>query len=105
MGPLLILIAAGGIVASVTFLGTTLYYRSQWLRARDVLDELRDRQLRATGSDESLQRAVEAIAIEVERVSESQRYIAKLLANNAGRSVPATPDRTDRQLREPTPVP
>lgn len=101
MGFLLLLLGAG---ASVTFLGTTLYYRSRWLRARDLLDALRDRQPRTPG-DESLQRSVDAIAIEVERVSESQRFIAKLLADRVGQPLRETPDRTGRKLREPTPVP
>lgn len=95
------------LAASVftTLAGTTLYYRSRWLRAREALDALRGRQPRVDDTGESLRQAVDAIAIEVERVSESQRFIAKLLANRADAVSQATPQRNPRRLRDTTPVP
>jgi hypothetical protein len=41
-----------------------------------------------------LEQAVEAIALEMERVGESQRFLTKLMAEQ----IPAHPDTTDRKL-------
>ena len=58
---------------------------SVWIRGRRLLNEERGRNEHA--SDRRLDRIeqiVEASAIEVERISESQRYLSKLLADRAG---------------------
>lgn len=98
---------ATAIAAGVftTLLSTALYYRSRWLRARNALDALRDAPPRVDLPGESLQHAVDAIAIEVERVSESQRFMAKLLAQRDEAFPQTVQERRARQLRDPTPVP
>jgi len=45
---------------------------------------------------ERMERAVESIAIEVERVSESQRFLTKLLADRERTALPAS-GRGDQQ--------
>jgi hypothetical protein len=98
-------VVAVAAAAFTTLFGATLYYRNRWLRARDALVELRNRQSSAGGSDESLMHAVDAIAVEVERVSESQRFIARLMAAEADKRSNASADKPNRQLRASTPVP
>ena len=44
----------------------------------------------ATARMERMERAVESIAIEVERVSESQRFLTKLLADRERTALPST---------------
>jgi len=58
---------------SVALLGATLRYRALWRAAQNKLDGMRDR-------EDTLMNAVDTIAVEVERVSESQRFLTKALA-------------------------
>lgn len=64
--------------------------------------ELRHAQPASSVSDDRMARlemAVESIALEVERISEGQRYTTKLLSEAAQRSAP----RLERQLTQDTP--
>jgi hypothetical protein len=64
--------------------------QGELLRRAGLLDADPDsrRRLGERSSTEDLERAVEAIAIEVERISEGQRFVTKLLAERA-RELPA----------------
>ena len=82
MPPGIVIIAVGAIVAGIVIVKTI---------AETVL-RLRDQNRRASNSvsssisDERIARieaAVEAIAIEVERISEGQRFTTKLLSENS----------------------
>jgi hypothetical protein len=57
------------------------------LTSRPELEELR-----------LLSQSVEAVAIEVERVAEAQRFVAKVLVERAEPKVPATPRRDVGQI-------
>lgn len=76
-------------VATCVFLGTTVLGVVAWVRAREralraeakldaVLGAARD-------GPSQLQAAVDAIAIEVERVSEGQRFVTNLLSDRKGK--------------------
>jgi hypothetical protein len=82
MPPGIVIVAVGGLVASIVIIRTI---------AETVL-RLRDQNRRASASvtssvsDERIARieaAVEAIAIEVERISEGQRFTTKLLSEQS----------------------
>ena len=45
----------------------------------------------ATGDGYRLEQAVEAMALEVERIAEGQRFVTKLLAERAAEKAPALP--------------
>jgi hypothetical protein len=75
------------LVTSCGLLVTTLGFAVAWVRSRERLlrfraeaAEIRD----ARGSDRAEQ-AVEAIAVEVERIGEQQRFLTKILTDNARR--------------------
>lgn len=103
----LLLLAGGGAL----FVGSI----SAWLGAhfgarRAVRKAFRDRieipSLVTEVRYDELSRSVDAIALEVERISEAQRYVAKLLAERVN-AVPITPTSVTTQamatvpLREP----
>lgn len=48
-----------------------------------------------------IEQAVEAVAIEVERISEAQRYSAQLLTNRLSEGVPASPSAIGRTIDAP----
>ena len=97
--------------AAVLLLGTTLRYRALWRATAKELSDLRSGGSRqspeAARSSAELLQAVDAIAIEVERVSESQRFLTRVLAER-GVGQPAAPLSTVAsapQRRSATPVP
>ena len=67
------------VLVPVALLITTLRYRSLWRSAGRQLTELRSPE-KVLHSSEPLMHAVDAIAVEVERISEGQRYLTKVLA-------------------------
>jgi len=85
------------LLSSFTLFATTIGFAIAWIRARE-------RALRAEGraglfnntapGADRLERAVDAIALEVERISEGQRFVTRLLAESpsqtrqAGRNEP-----------------
>ena len=80
MEVLLLLVKPASIVA--LFLVTGWMFKS-WLGHRERMRRLALTEDGQTGSDQRLARleqAVESIAIEVERISEGQRFVTKLLA-------------------------
>jgi hypothetical protein len=67
-------------------LGTGVWMLKIWLGHRERTRTLDQRGVGGSASDERLARveqAVEAIAIEIERVSEGQRFVTKLLNERA----------------------
>jgi hypothetical protein len=54
-----------------------------------------------TGGSERLEQAVEAIALEVERISEGQRFTTKLLAERRGAIPEIEPGRAPGQISTP----
>jgi hypothetical protein len=73
-----IMILSGGIVAA----GAALRYRYLWRRTVDELERMR-RSESNTKDPEHLKVAVDSIAIEVERISEGQRYLTKVLGTKS----------------------
>jgi hypothetical protein len=68
-----------------------------WLKHQERMKELSMTNQNLGSSDQRLARveqAVEAIAIEIERVSEGQRYVTKLLADRTPLPLPKTPERS-----------
>ena len=80
---LLIVMGTVAFLASLSFLRRFLESRGQRRQQID-LDGLQDRLAR-------IESAVESTALEVERISESNRFVAKLLADRAGAAIVAGP--------------
>ena len=85
-GPALAIIVIGG-----TFLSTTVAATVAWIRARDrairAEAKLAARPAPAAGDSADVMRALDAIAIEVERISEGQRYLTTRLGGRESQSV------------------
>lgn len=73
------------IIATGLLTASTLGFAVAWIRARERAIRAEQRVAQVPGGDggrfESLEQAVETIALEVERMSEGQRFIGKLLAD------------------------
>ena len=68
-----------------------------WLNHQERMKELSMTSHSLGSSDQRLARveqAVEAIAIEIERVSEGQRYVTKLLGDRTALPLPPAPERS-----------
>jgi hypothetical protein len=79
-----LLILASGVLAA-----STLGFAAAWVRARERAIRAERRGAPTTDGDDRfdrLERAVEAIAGEVDRMSEGQRFVGELLAGRAGES-------------------
>lgn len=74
--------------AAGTFLGlTTLLLLGRWIWKRFVRDDIpRGRALPAADSErlQRVEQGIEAMAIEVERISEGQRFVTKLISESRG---------------------
>lgn len=71
------------LFASGTLLATTLVFCTLWLRARErsLRSTLSAKPARETDAEfQHLVHAVDAIAVEVDRISEAQRFTAQVLA-------------------------
>jgi hypothetical protein len=80
---LLIVMGTVAFLASLSFLRRFLESRGQRRQQTD-LDGLQERLAR-------IESAVESTALEVERISESNRFVAKLLADRTGAAIVASP--------------
>ena len=83
-------------IAIAIVFGITGWMLKSWLSHQEKMKELSVAKERLDSSDERLARvenAVEAIAVEVERISEGQRYVTKLLNERAQAQLAAV--RTD----------
>ena len=83
------------LFSSCTLFFTTVGFAIAWVRAREraLRAELMAGEPRQTTAvtPDRLERAVDAIALEVERISEGQRFVTRLLADRAearGQSAP-----------------
>ena len=77
-----LLILASGVLAA-----STLGFAAAWIRARERAIRAEQRGAPPTDGDDRfdrLERAVEAIAVDVDRVSEGQRFVGELLAGRTG---------------------
>lgn len=86
-----------GILGSLTIIGAVLFPIARAL-GRRIEGKAQAPQV-AAGTDARLDRiehAVEAIAVEVERISEGQRFTTKLLADRSAEGAPRGPDRGSR---------
>jgi hypothetical protein len=71
---------------------------SSWTRRKERMQQVPPRDPENDRRLERIEHAVEAMAVEVERISEGQRFVTKLLAersNDAARAQAALPPRTD----------
>jgi hypothetical protein len=74
------------LVATVAFFITSMVMLKMFLGHREKVKSMSPTKMGSGASDERLARmeqAVEAIAIEIERVSEGQRFVTKLLSERA----------------------
>jgi hypothetical protein len=77
----LLLLASGGFAA------TTFGFAVAWIRARERAIRAEQRAAPASDGDarfDRLEHAIEAMAVEVERMSEGQRFVSKVLAERVG---------------------
>jgi hypothetical protein len=85
------------MMISSTLLVTTITFAALWVRAREQsIRSWNDVQMRQpTDRIEHLVNAVEAMSIEVERISEAQRFTAHILSgrSDAPQSVKRVPER------------
>ena len=98
----LLLFGAAGAIATVTgfigaWLGARMASRSV---ASTVLSQLDVQRLGRPELDELrlLSQSVEAVAIEVERVAEAQRFVAKVLVERGDGKLPPSPRRDVGQI-------
>ena len=71
------------------------------VRARKRIRELERHQPLQPGSSERLEEAMEAIAIEVDRISEGQRFTTKLLAERRDATPEIEPQRATERIVTP----
>ena len=98
---LLLFGAAGGIATVTGFVGAWIGARvAARGAARAMLAEWEQRRMGRPEFDELrlLSQSVEAVAIEVERVAEAQRFVAKLLSERGDARLPAPPRRDVGQI-------
>ena len=84
-------------IAIAIVFGITGWMLKSWLSHQERTKELSLTTQRLDSSDERLARvenAVESIAVEVERISEGQRYVTKLLNEREQRRLEAVTTRT-----------
>ena len=92
--PLLILYTDGGdivaMLGSMTIVGIVLFpLMRAW--ARRIEGKVTEAPAIPAATDARLERmeqAIEAVAVEIERISEAQRFTTKLLADRSGGSAP-----------------
>lgn len=78
------LIALSGAVTSIGFAVAWIRTRERAIRAETALAHYRPDK---TLSGERIEAAVDAVALEVERLAEGQRFVARLLSERAGADV------------------
>ena len=75
------------IVATIGLGASTIGFAVAWIRARERALRAEQRSAPAPTADarfDRLEQAVETIAVEVERMSEGQRFVSKLLVERGG---------------------
>jgi len=75
------------VLSNIILFGSTLTFITLWIRARERAIRANSEPKRRVESDnpdmERLVNAVDAIAVEVERISEAQRFTTKVLVDRA----------------------
>jgi hypothetical protein len=98
----LFLFGAAGAIATVTgFVGAWIGARMAARHAaRAVVEEMDARRVGRPELEELrlLSQSVEAVAIEVERIAEAQRFVAKVLVERAESKLPVAPRREVGQI-------
>lgn len=83
------------LFAMVTFglFGTTIGFAALWIRARDRATRAESllEGMRMSGRTDSMSPALDAIAEEVERIGEGQRFLTRIMSEQANRAEPARP--------------
>ena len=83
------------LFAMVTFglFSTTVGFAALWIRARDRATRAESllEGMRYSGRADSMSPALDAIAEEVERIGEGQRFITRIMSESASRAEPARP--------------
>lgn len=90
------------VIASGVFAASTLGFAVAWVRARERAIRAEQRMAPAPGGDarfDRLEQAVETIAVEIERMSEGQRFVSRLLAERSAQG----PEAGARPARVTTP--
>ena len=72
---------------------TTIGFATLWIRARDRATRAESllEGMRMSGRGDSMSPALDAIAEEVERIGEGQRFITRIMSESAGRAELARP--------------
>jgi len=89
---LLILMCGGSIITTITFASLWVRARERATRAESLLEGMR-----MGGRADSMSPALDAIAEEVERIGEGQRFITRIMSESASRAEltrPRTPGTT-----------
>lgn len=74
------------ILISAMFAASTVGFSVAWIRARERAIRAEQRGPSASGGDarfDQLEEALDAVAIEVERMSEGQRFVTRVLAERS----------------------
>ena len=91
-----------GLMSNAVWFGITTTFAVLWIRARERAiragADAKPAKPREAPELEQLMNAVDAIAVEVERISEAQRFTTKVLVERGdaapvAKRVPATPER------------
>ena len=92
-----------GVVGCLAAMAGQLYERRKWERRLLERAGRPDEAVLADGRMERLEHAVDAIAVELERVGEGQRFVTKLLADRTRTPTPPSPQPgAVRAVRPPT---
>jgi type II secretory pathway component PulM len=83
---LLILLSGGLLTTTIGFAALWVRARERATRAESLLEGMR-----MSGRGDSLSPALDAIAEEVERIGEGQRFITRIMSESANRGEPARP--------------
>lgn len=83
------------VIASGVFAASTFGFAVAWIRARERAIRAEERAAPAPGGGDArydrLEHAVEAIAVEVERMAEGQRFVSRLLTERQGQERDVAP--------------
>ena len=74
-------------MAGTGLFAATIGFAALWIRARDRATRAESllEGIRMSGRSDSMSPALDAIAEEVERIGEGQRFITRIMSENAGR--------------------
>lgn len=84
-------------IAIIVIFAMTGWMLKMWLGHREKMRGLslpKQNQASIEGRLERVEHAIESIAIEIERVSEGQRYVTKLMSDRAQSQLAAVPEAT-----------